>query len=277
MGVSCGQLDHSFHSLYKEAKEYYKGHKTFFFDYLTVNGIDQQLEKIQKQQDKYSKLKPKSWKKQLKIMKVTSYLEAKTNELINARRRRAIRDEKNNAILSNLFNFSNLYLPKFESYILQLCTSLNVLLENKDYYIPPENYGYLSFQPKNYIINEEWINAYHGTGRNCKNDKEIIDMIQSIYKNGFRNGKNNFHSECPDINHPGYKVGIGVYVTPIFEIAKNYAGEIEIQGERYSTIFLVKVKQNCIRRCNCPNALNYWVVNGSPDEIVAEKLLYEKK
>ena len=51
----------------------------------------------------------------------------------------------------------------------------------------------------------------------------------------------------------------------------------EFQGERYSTIFLVKVKQNCIRRCNCLNALYYWVVNGSPDEIVAEKLLYAKK
>jgi len=50
MGASCGQLDYSFNSLYKEAKAYSTGHKTFFFDHLTVEGIDQQLEKIEKQQ-----------------------------------------------------------------------------------------------------------------------------------------------------------------------------------------------------------------------------------
>lgn len=242
-----------------------------------MKAIDQQLEKIEKQQDKYSKLKPKSLKKQLKISKVTSYLEMKSNELINARRRKMIRDEYNNEVLLNFLNLPNLCDQMFESYILQLCNTPKVLMEIKDYYVPPENYGYLSFQPKYNILNEEWINAYHGTGRHCKTSEEIIDMIQSISRNGFKNGIINSHSECPDINHPGYKVGIGVYVTPIFEIAKAYAGEIEYQGERYSTIILVKVKQNCIRRCNCRNALNYWVVNGSPDEIVAERLLYAKK
>ena len=30
---------------------------------------------------------------------------------------------------------------------------------------------------------------------------------------------------------------------------------------------MVKVKKSAIRKCNCRNASDYWVVNGSNDEI----------
>ena len=119
--------------------------------------------------------------------------------------------------------------------------------------------------------------AYHGTGRNCYNDDEIKDMIESITNKGFKNGRNNVHANCLDINHPGKKIGIGVYVTPNLEIAKQYAGIISFEEKEFYTIFLVKVKKKAIRRCKCPYATDYWVVNGSPDEINPIKILFEYK
>ena len=115
--------------------------------------------------------------------------------------------------------------------------------------------------------NAEWIKAFHGTGRNCSSDEEIKDMINSILQNGFKAGKNNVHEDCDDINHPGKKIGIGVYVTPNISTAKSYAGSITIKGKQYVTLFLVKVKKNAIRSCDCEYAKDYWVLRGTDEEI----------
>ena len=82
-----------------------------------------------------------------------------------------------------------------------------------------------------------------------------------------KNGINNAHSNCDDKYHPGRKIGIGVYVTPNINTAKLYAGTIHKDGEKYLTIFLVRVKKSAIRGCNYPDASDYWVVDGSSDEI----------
>ena len=103
-------------------------------------------------------------------------------------------------------------------------------------------------------------------------------MIRSISENEFRNGHNNIHPGCDNITHSGNdKVDEGVYVTSNLETAKIFAGTIYYGGEICYTIFLVRVKENCIRQCACHDASDYWVVNGSPDEILPEKLLYAKK
>ena len=114
---------------------------------------------------------------------------------------------------------------------------------------------------------EEWIKAYHGTGRNCKTEQEIFDTINSIFNNGFHNGYNNLHADHDDIYHSGRKVGIGVYVTPNIETAKSFAGNITYNGEEYKTLFEVMIKKKAIRACNCPGANDFWVVNGSNKEI----------
>ena len=36
----------------------------------------------------------------------------------------------------------------------------------------------------------------------------------------------------------------------------------------------MKVKENAIRACNCPGAEDFWVVNGSDDEIRPVEVLY---
>ena len=122
---------------------------------------------------------------------------------------------------------------------------------------------------------DEWIIAYHGTGRHCRTEQEIFDTINNIFNNGFQNGQNNYHANHNDIYHKGRKVGIGVYVSPNIETAKSYAGKITLNGEEYKTLFLVKVKKNAIRACNCPDAKDYWVVNGSDNEIRPVEVLYE--
>ena len=68
----------------------------------------------------------------------------------------------------------------------------------------------------------EWEKALHGTGRHCKTDEEIKEMIDSIVTHGFKSGVNNVHENGNDILHPGKKIGKGVYVTPKIDIAKKY-------------------------------------------------------
>ena len=123
---------------------------------------------------------------------------------------------------------------------------------------------------------DEWIISYHGTGRHCRTEQEIFDMINSIFNNGFKNGQNNYHANHNDIYHKGGKVGIGVYVTPNIKTVKSYAGKITFNGEEYKTLFLVMVKKNAIKACDCPEAKDYWVVNESNDEIRPVEALYEK-
>lgn len=113
----------------------------------------------------------------------------------------------------------------------------------------------------------EWTKAFHGTGRHCKTDKEIKDMIDSIITYGFKSGNKNLHSKCNDINHPGKKIGNGVYVKPNINTAKHFAGSIIIEGKNYLTLFLVKVRKNAIRKCNCQNAYDYWVLGPSNQDI----------
>jgi len=68
-------------------------------------------------------------------------------------------------------------------------------------------------------------------------------MIDSILQNGFKNGFNNIHAFCQDKCHSGNKIGNGVYVTLNINTAKKYSGTITMDGKRYRTLFLVKVKK----------------------------------
>ena len=123
----------------------------------------------------------------------------------------------------------------------------------------------------------KWIKAYHGIGRHINNDNiEMKNIIDRIKKIGLKNGKNNVHKNCNDINHPGNKVGIGVYVTPDFNIAQNYAGIITENNEPAYVIAEVRVRKDSIRKCDCIDAKNYWVLNGNIDEIKVVNILYKK-
>ena len=119
----------------------------------------------------------------------------------------------------------------------------------------------------------EWCVAYHGVGRG-KSSKEIQDITKKIYVGSFKSGPNQAHSSHNDMNHPGKKVGDGVYCTPYIKTAEGYSGASEVNGKKYKTVLMVRVKPNAIRYC--ADQKDYWVVNGTTDEIRPYRILYKK-
>ena len=122
-------------------------------------------------------------------------------------------------------------------------------------------------------VKGEWCVAYHGVGRFEKTDK--VKLITGIIcKSSFKAGKNNVHENCDDVYHPGKTVGIGVYCTPNIGTAESYSGISEINGSKYKTVLMVRVKPEAIRHCT--DSGDYWVVNGTTDEIRPYRILYKK-
>ena len=61
---------------------------------------------------------------------------------------------------------------------------------------------------------------------------------------------------------------------------EQYVGISEINGIKYKTVLMVRVKPEEIRHCDsCSDSralYNYWVVNGTTDEIRPYRILYKK-
>ena len=129
-------------------------------------------------------------------------------------------------------------------------------------------------------VSGEWCVAYHGvcSGQSSDNVKNITGIIYKTKQ--FKPGWRQAHEDCPDQYHPGKKVGKGVYCTPTIKTAEDYAGESNINGQIYKTVMMVRVKPKAIRHCDvCDDSkapYNYWVVNGTTDEIRPYRILYKK-
>ena len=125
----------------------------------------------------------------------------------------------------------------------------------------------------------EWCVAYHGVGSG-QNSENVKNSTGKIVKSEFKEGPGQAHKNCNDQFHPGKKVGIGVYCTPNIETAEGYAGIADINGETYKTALMVRVKPQALRHCDScldskePN--NYWVVNGTTNEIRPYRILFKK-
>ena len=119
----------------------------------------------------------------------------------------------------------------------------------------------------------EWCVAYHGVGR-YKPSKDVQFITKNIYVGTFKKGDNQVHKNHDDVNHKGKKVGEGVYCTPLINTALEYSGESEVNGKKFKTVLMVRVKPNAIRYCK--DQKNYWVVNGTPDEIRPYRILYKQ-
>ena len=125
----------------------------------------------------------------------------------------------------------------------------------------------------------EWCVAYHGVGSG-QNSDNVKDITGKIYKSTFKAGGGQAHKDCPDQYHPGKLVGTGVYCTPNIETAEGYAGKSNVNRINYKTVLMVRVKPSAIRHCDsCDDSrapYNYWVVNGTTDEIRPYRILYKK-
>ena len=121
----------------------------------------------------------------------------------------------------------------------------------------------------------EWCVAYHGVGKGESSDN-VKKITGLIYNSQFKSGGGQVHKKCNDKFHKGKNVGVGVYCTPNIETAASYAGTSEIDGKKYKTVLMVRVKPDSIRCCGqCSFAKDYWVVNGTNDEIRPYRILYK--
>lgn len=121
---------------------------------------------------------------------------------------------------------------------------------------------------------DEWCVAYHGVGFGQSSDK-VKEIIRLIYSTSFKAGWRQKHQDCADICHYPNKVGAGVYCTPSIITAEEYAGISEVNGKKFKTVLMVRVKPNAIRMCQCEDAKDYWVVNGTTDEIRPYRILFK--
>ena len=124
----------------------------------------------------------------------------------------------------------------------------------------------------------EWCVAYHGVANNQSSDN-VKDVTGKIIKGRFKKGMGQAHKNCPDKYHLGKQVGEGVYCTPNPGTAESYAGISEINGKKYKTILMVRVKPEAIRNCDkCSDSKNdnYWVIDGTTDEIRPYRILYKE-
>ena len=119
----------------------------------------------------------------------------------------------------------------------------------------------------------EWCVAYHGVGRNIHNSDKIKKVTSLIYKTEFKPGDWQIHEDHDDIYHPGNRVGRGVYCSPDIDVAESFSGTCIINGKSYKTVLMARVKQSAIR--SCEDQKDYWVVNGTKDEIRPYRILYK--
>ena len=103
----------------------------------------------------------------------------------------------------------------------------------------------------------EWCVAYHGACVRNTSD-QIKQIIKPILQNNLKPGAGQACANNPDVNHPGQKIGIGVYCTPNITTADGYAGTIEVNGYRYKVAFMLRVKPDKIRHSS---GSDYWVLN----------------
>ena len=113
----------------------------------------------------------------------------------------------------------------------------------------------------NNSIGEWWV-AYHGTG---------IYAVKAILESKFKAGGGQVHQNYDDLNHPGQKVGVGVYCSPKITEAEGYGDK----DSNYKVVFMCRVNPKTVRISS--NYPDYWVVDGTSNDIRPYRLLIKKK
>ena len=124
----------------------------------------------------------------------------------------------------------------------------------------------------------EWINAYHGTARKSQSNREIMKIIDDIYKNNLSEGSGQQYYKSincnEDTKNTYYYCGKGVYLTPNIQIAEQYAGRLFINQKYYAVVLLFKVNPTKLR---IPfEKQDYWICEGSTDGVRPFRLLIKE-
>ena len=116
----------------------------------------------------------------------------------------------------------------------------------------------------------EWAVAYHGFG--CRMaGHQIKGIIKTIVHDNLKPGSGQAFSYANDRRHPGKKCNHGVYITPDFNIATNYAGCIPLGGKNYRLVIMVRVNPSFIREPETQK--DFWIVDGNANQLRPYRLL----
>ena len=119
----------------------------------------------------------------------------------------------------------------------------------------------------------EWAVAYHGVG-SLLGQNEILDVIHEISENNLKSGLRQEYKDSNDFFHPGEKVGVGVYLSFKPTVIDGYCGVVNCGGKRYKLAFMTRVRPDRIR---CPeNKKDYWVINGTDNEVRPYRILIKE-
>ena len=234
MGCSCIDVE----ELSKEGKRFLSrvapymndSHFNRIVNSKSLEQMDKEIEEYRSLLNKLRRMSSFDYKKQHQIEISGIYINTKLRMLENLRsaklyfikaRENEIKIEQLKRAIINLYSIfpKNYFLPKKrrkDNFIPSDWENLDFNL-NREYEF--NNNEYLSINNNS----NEWVKAFHGTGRNCKSNNEIFNTVDSIIKNGFKNGINNAHANCDDKYHPGRKIGNSVYVTPNISTAISYS------------------------------------------------------
>ena len=101
----------------------------------------------------------------------------------------------------------------------------------------------------------EWCVAYHGASQKINQNYNLM-------------------RDDDDLNHPGQKVGEGVYCCPKPYVLDNEGGVVQINNKKYKIGFMLRVRPNKIREAK--SNPDYWVLNGNSSEIRPYRILIKE-
>ena len=117
----------------------------------------------------------------------------------------------------------------------------------------------------------EWSVAYHGMGNSLGGSQIILNNFEL---NSLNTGIKKEFENSNDKNHPGEKVGEGIYVTPNPNVMEEICGIYNFEGKKYKIAFMTRVHPKKIR---IPETKpDYWVINGTDNEIRPYRILIKE-
>ena len=104
-------------------------------------------------------------------------------------------------------------------------------------------------------VKGEWCVAYHGASQKINHNYSKM-------------------RDEEDSNHPGQKVGEGVYVSPKPNVLDNEGGIVTIGNKKYKIGFMLRVNPTKLRIAK--SNPDYWVLNGNSSEIRPYRILIKE-
>ena len=124
----------------------------------------------------------------------------------------------------------------------------------------------------------EWAIAYHGIGRGRNDVEDITRKIATAEYQKLIKGAGQGLKDFDDDNHPGKKIGEGVYCSNDIGYIEKYNlcgnSNTQINGKKYKMAFMLRVKPDRIR-VNKKNP-NEWILDGTTDEMRPYRILLKE-